>query len=587
MARSVGEAIATGLESGIGLAMRMDQNKRAIAADARAEERLKRVQAREDAAAGRQQTRDTLGALTAQRASLGAEVQAAEESGIALAPARQMAIGAATKEIDAQMNRAYADMGGADIEAVTKKYDDAIEGMKAGKFDPSALSGPEFGAVFTQATGHTPKAFMRGPASEQFPNGEPSQIEQAAMMVDQGISNGDQETALKGLNVLLKPNIDKIVGKPSAHGGVIVGAEIAGLYDDPKAPKDDPRMVPMLKIYVREDNATGPAMENGATGFYMAPVTEGRETGGNAKVKSISTTKGMDWLGKNLELVEALNTPEAAAKVQEAYATPGMTPEDWQAVKAQLGVKRPKKTTESFTLKPDEIRVEREVDASGRAVPGTERRMEGKPKPAKESAAADLLQAKLAEIEADGDMSPAEKKVARRAVLTGIKPGKYTGGAAGGPAAGGGKGGGAANAPGLTAAENRLAQRKLEDVKADITDLDKREDNAQKALDRAIANKPDFSATDEERAAHRDKVKRAEDAHAAELKKIEADRAELKKRRTRIQDQLDEVPATGQSPAPGAPAPAGKPVVTKSKADYDALPKGALYVKDGQTYRKN
>jgi hypothetical protein len=565
MARSVGEAIATGLESGIGLAMRMDQNKRAIAADARAEERLKRVQAREDAAAGRQQTRDTLGALTAQRASLGAEVQAAEESGIALAPARQMAIGAATKEIDAQMNRAYADMGGADIEAVTKKYDDAIEGMKAGKFDPSALSGPEFGAVFTQATGHTPKAFMRGPASEQFPNGEPSQIEQAAMMVDQGISNGDQETALKGLNVLLKPNIDKIVGKPSAHGGVIVGAEIAGLYDDPKAPKDDPRMVPMLKIYVREDNANGPAMENGATGWYMAPVTKDRKTGGDAEIASISTTKGMNWLGKNLELVEALNTPEAAAKVQEAYATPGMTPEDWQAVKAQLGVKRPKKTVESKTtaIGPNGLLVQDTDTTTGRT---TERVVSGTPKPAKESAAADLLQAKLAEIESDTDMSPAEKKVARRAVLTGIKPGKYTGGAAGGPAAGGGKGGGAANAPGLTAAENRLAQRKLEDVKADITDLDKREDNAQKALDRAIANKPDFSATDEERAAHKAAVKKAEAAHATELKRIESDRAELKQRRARIQDQLDEVPATGQSPAkPAATAPAGKPVLKFDK----------------------
>lgn len=555
MPRSVGEAIATGLESGIGLAMRMGQEKRAIAADARAEERLNDAQRRQGLADKRQASQDAIAADTAQLGGITREVQAATDAGLELSPARQMAIGQTTKAINSRMNRAYADMGGTDIEAVTKKYDDAIEGMKAGKLDPSTLSGPEFGAVFTQATGHSPKAFMRGP------QGEPSQIEQAAAAVQKGIEGGDQQSLLSGLNVLLKPNIDKIVGKPSAHGGTIVGAEIAGLHDDPKAPKDDPRMVPMLKIYVREDNATGPAMENGATGWYMAPVTEGRETGGNAKVKSISTTKGMDWLGKNLQLVEALNTPEAAAKVQEAYATPGVTPDDWLATKAQLGVKRPKKSVESKTtaIGPNGLLVQ---DTDTRTGQTTERVVKGTEKPPKETADTALLQAKLDAIDNDDEMSDAEKKVARRAVLTGIKPGKYTGGAGGG--AGGGGKGGAANAPGLTAAENRLAQRKLEDVKADITDLDKREDNAQKALDRAIANKPDFSATDEERAAHKAAVKKAEAAHAAEVKKIEADRSELKARRKRIQDQLDEVPATVASPKPDAaakPAPGGKPVL--------------------------
>jgi dihydropyrimidinase len=41
----------------------------------------------------------------------------------------------------------------------------------------------------------------------------------------------------------------------------------------------------------------------------------------------------------------------------------------------------------------------------------------------------------------------------------------------------------------LTAAENRLAQRKLEDVKADISDLDKRNDNAQRALRIEVAER--------------------------------------------------------------------------------------------------
>ena len=83
-----------------------------------------------------------------------------------------------------------------------------------------------------------------------------------------------------------------------------------------------------------------------------------------------------------------------------------------------------------------------------------------------------------------------------------------------------------------------------------------------------LANKPGIAASDEEIAAHKAAVKRAQAAYDAELKKIEDDRKELKMRKTRILDQLDGVPATSaeaKKPAAEKPAPAGKPVLKFDK----------------------
>lgn len=492
MARSIGEAAATGLQAGLSLAFQMNDRRdaklRREKMDLRDEQdRTRRIE-REDATA-------SLQALGAQKAALGGEVQSAETAGVSLAPDRQLAITAGTKAISEGMSKAYSALGGADLTALDKKYSDAVEQVKAGKLDMAALPGPEFGAVFTQATGHSPKMYLRGPA------GEPAPIEQAAALVQEGMEGNQPEKTIAGLNVLLKPKIDRVVGKPSPHGGTIVGAEIESLHMDPRSSKDDPRVVPMLKVYVNDPSETGPRMENGATGWYLAPLTEGRETGKDAKVKSLSMRGGLDFVGQNMMLADQLNTPEARAKVEEAYSAPGMTPEDWLQVKAQLGARAPEKKV-SLNVIPAGGRLATTVsDKQGNPVttytdgaPKKERAqtlIEKAQEQAdqkgtsfdeeygklKQSGAAPAAKMDNALEEVDKAMkarqiTPKQAEVERRAIRSGIKPGKYTGDGGG---AGGGKGG-----PAEPSLKEREQERK--ELKDRFDRADKAADNAETAV---------------------------------------------------------------------------------------------------------
>lgn len=552
MARSVGEAISDGLTAGVNLALNINESRDRRARQQRADD----IQAQSLAdARSRQMRSDELNALTAQQGALANEVQAAESAGLQLPAERQAAIAAGTSAIKGKMNQIYAQMGGADLAAIDKRYAEALKGIKEGKIDPSSLPGAEFGALVSQATGHSPKAFMRD-------GDNLSPIEMAAQQVMQGLDSGDTDTVLKGLNVVLAPEVNRIKGKPSPHGGTIVGAEIAALYPDPsKKGGDDPHLIPMLKVYVQDPKSTGPRMENGATGYYMAPVTEGRDTGPNAKVKSISTSRGLEFIGNYLKLADQLNTPEGAAKMQEAYATPGATPDDWLLVKAQLGVKAPKKTTEAFTLKPGEVRIERDVGADGRPIAGTERRTEGNPKPTTSSAAKrGAMQQQIDAIDelVDNNVLTEEEGDARKKALVAKVT---TGTKAQGLAAGGGKGGGKG-----TGTAPALSKEERADIKEESDALDKKE---RRIIELARLSEPKEPkplgigemSNEAAVAAHAKRVAKYEADLAAHEKRLKADLEKIAKEQDELTERRQRR-ADVRNPG-GSPKPAGGGTVLK------------------------
>ena len=552
MARSVGEAISNGLESGVNMALRISESRDQKARQQRADEMQQQSLAD---ARSRQQRADKLTALTAQQGAMANEVQAAESAGLQLPADRQASIAAGTSAIKGRMNRIYAQMGGADLTAIDKRYSEALKGIKEGKVDPSSLPGAEFGALISQATGHSPKAFMRD-------GDNLSPIETAAQQVMQGLDSGDTDTVLKGLNVVLAPEVNRIKGKPSPHGGTIVGAEIAALYPDPsKKGGDDPHLIPMLKVYVDDPKSRGPRMENGATGHYMAPVTEGRDTGPNAKVKSISTSRGLEFIGNYLKLADQLNTPEGAAKMQEAYATPGATPDDWLLVKAKLGVKAPKKTTEAFTLKPGEVRIERDLGADGRAIPGSERRTEGPPKTTA-AGRPGAMQQQIDAIDAlvdDGTLTEEEGTARKKALAAKVSTGTKAQGLAAGGGKGGGKGAGGAPA---------LSKEERADIKEESDALDKKE---QRIIQRAKLDEPKEpkalslveSSNEAAVAAHAKRVAKYEADLAAHEKRLKTDLEKIAKEQDELTERRQRRADVRNPAAAGSPKPAGGGTVLK------------------------
>lgn len=582
MARSVGEAAATGLQAGLGLALQLnnqrdakiDRERRRAIED---EDRTRRLQ--------RDEATTSLQALTSQKAMLGSEVQAAEAAGVSLSPERQLAIAEGTKAVNAGISKAYATMGGADLSALDKKYTDAVEQVKAGKIDMAALSGPEFGAIFTQATGHSPKMYLRGPG------GEPSPIEQAGIMVQQGMDGDDPDKAIQGLNILLKPKIQRVAGKPSPHGGTIIGAEIASLHLDPNSPKDDPHVVPMLKVYVNDPSESGPRMENGATGWYMAPLTKGRETGKDAQVESLSVKGGFDFMGQNMMLAEQLNQPEARAKVEEAYSQPGMTPEDWLNVRAQLGVRAPEKKV-SMNVIPAGGRLATTVsDKQGNPVTtytdGPPKRERAPTLIEKAEQLADergtsfdeeytklkaiggagtaKIETGLAEVdkaEQAGRITPRQAEIERRAIRSGIKPGKYTGGD--GTGGGGGGGGGSG---GKSLKEREQERKELKDKNdRERAQLKDRFERADKAADNAENAVRSFNA--EYRDGPPSKTNKvAYEAYQQERADLLARAKTARKRADDMAAELDKPPPSDTPAAPAAPAAmAGKGKLTKDAA---------------------
>lgn len=457
MARSVGSAAAQGLESGFRLAMdvsnQREQQRRNDMLDAqRAEDR--------SLSQARQLRADKGAALKTQADLAGSDIQRAVDAGAA--PDRGM-VDAYTKTRGA-LNANLAETSGVNPDEIMRTVNAGTKALTDSGGDMTKFSGEQLRAAVAR-TGHPIATFQRGP------NGEVPPAIQAMQDFAQGMETGNIQSVVKAANIVYAPSLKAGIGEASPHGGKIVGKEIVDLVPDPNGDPQEPRYIPVLKIYVNDGTSAGTkGAPYGATGFYTAPVTEDRSSRNDARVKSIGMKDGMEAFGKTAELAALLDSPEGKAKLQEA-TSPGFDGDALAAQVARLGFKRKPTKAEEVGL---EEAIREKVRQPGRLevarVKAEETRTTNAEKP--QSGAAGTMQAKLDAVDADTGLSAKQREIEKRAIRSGIKPGKYTGDAP----AGGGKGG----APGLSKEERA-------DIKEESDALDKKE---QRVIALAKLNEP-------------------------------------------------------------------------------------------------
>ncbi len=242
---------------------------------------------------------------------------------------------------------------------------------------------------------------------------------------------------------------------------------------------------------VRARRALADGAPPGATGYYLAPLTEGRSADPNDKVKSIGMSEAMDYIGKHLHLAEVLNTPEALTHLQQDQQSGAWDPQEYLRALAGVGVKAEPKLTTKETVIPAGGKLNTKTyDQQGRLV--KESTTEGNPRTrsqtlidkaqeladtngttfdeeyAKLRGSGNSLQARLDAVDADDTLTPKQKEIEKRAIRSGIKPGKYSGDglAAGSTGAGGG------------GADDKRLGRMLQALKEDRPGLEKRKEVA-------------------------------------------------------------------------------------------------------------
>lgn len=566
MTRSIGEAAATGLDAGLqlglGLANQRRQQARQDTLDAQAAEDRQRT-------ITRQSNADTLGALNQQEQQLAQEGQAMTNADTPPTPAQQ-----------ADFTQRVTGLRKAKDEHLSKISGFVTDTKKAADADLATLNTGDVGKVqnltraVTVATGQNPQVYLRQ-------GDQPSPIEQAGQAMLDGIQNGDQQKVVAGANVLFAPKLNVGLGEASPHGGKIVKKEIIGVTPAPGGDPADPKFIPTLRVYVRKDGFMGPGDPdlNGATGHYDAPLTEGRSSSPDAKVKALGLKDVMDFVGHNLHVAELLNQPEGLAKLQQdQQAADQFDPQQYLGALAQVGVSPTPKTIVKETVIPAGGTLNRTVTnaRTGAVISQSSTQGNAKVNPAdkltifsdgidkqveqgvmSEEEGSQLksdfaqrqargsgdatMENKLRQIDEDDSLSAEQKAEQRKAVLSGIKPGK--------------PGGSAASAD-PRAADRKLG-RQLQVVKDQRIELDNSRKHALEEFKAAThdANKKDAAA--------------AKVIYDAKIKALEAQDTDLKSRLKKINDQLD-----ASDDAAAAPAPATAPETT---------PRGLGASRDGAT----
>jgi hypothetical protein len=522
MARSVGEAAALGLESGFVLGrntveqMREGQRRDELARATIEDRQMQRAMQQETLA--RQRNQDRIAA--AQRI-----VQANDQEQAADA-------GEVTRLRDAGVP-VPATFKADIINRAERRRQENAKAWSLLRGDPVSPDSKE--ASFS------PSEFMPGP------NGEPPARAKAALQVAQAVQSGDVQAALPGLNVIHGPSVQKIIGRPSKHGGTIIGAEIVGLMPAPGSKPDDPQYIPTLKITVGNDDGN-------PIGEYFAPATKDGSTEDDAPVLKFGVKDQAKLLDENMKLVQALSSPEGQARYKQ--------------VLAQIGVVEPKPVVKEYTIPQGAKHVtERRNPVTGELI--DEHVTEGNPKATGSiGSLAQTVNAVKAMVES-GDLSEAEGKERIDAAVAKAT----TGTKAQGLAAGGGSGAsGGAGGSGLSKdeerrikAEQKAIDRRADDIRAKREAINKEFDD-DKPAKLSVMDSMDEKAA----AAHKQAMTDAKKKRDAANAKLDAEEKALRDRQDRIEARLDGDPGLSLGSAKGSP-PAGKQVVK-------ALPAGAKQI---------
>lgn len=456
---SVGGAAAQGLESGIGIGLR-------LRAQENAEQQQRRANTLQDQQLQRQAELDKQGqddrALDAVNKAF--DDLRAEGEGYFAQYGKTV-----PDEIAGPYKQRVSEVSGTRNELLRKRYEPVIKQREqrakdvAMKLQAGTLDLKDVPAADLYDAVHV--LTKRDPSDLIGTDGQPSRVSAAVADIHEGLEFNNEGAVLRGANVLLEPELKVGVGEPSPHGGTIVGKQIVKLIPHP----DDPsKVLPVLKVYVRRgQKTTGDVARSehvaeegappGATGYYIAPLTEHRSSDPDDPPKAVDLNKAMDYAAQMQVLSTALAHPDIAGKLAEGKKAAGSGDSDFLQAFYSVRGKMPAKQVVYESLKPGE----RKVGINPQTGAPTGQVLEGGPRSEKQTGLAANIQAVQDYAEENG-ISEAEAAVKLQAQGL-LRPPK--GAKGGGAGAGGGSGGGPSGVGGDLTGEEFLATLKPEDAK--------------------------------------------------------------------------------------------------------------------------
>jgi hypothetical protein len=285
--------------------------------------------------------------------------------------------------------------------------------IQAGQKSIDDLSDDELYETLTVQTRRPMSDFLRPK------EGGPSPIEQAGLDLEAGMETGNMDLTLRAANVLLKPELATGIGTEGPDGNEIVDKRIVELVPHPQDPT---QFVPIVEVTVKRDD--------GATGKYRAPISEGRGVYANdpgAMPKTLTIQAALERVGQLQTLAAAVNRPELRKRLDKAEAGPGKAGADeFLSALGSLGVTPPKKQISRERVDLGDRVLERELDASGNILKETPLRKgmapQRAPGPTEGDRDAQRFERGLREGLAAGTITEAEATDARRRKLLGTKP---------------------------------------------------------------------------------------------------------------------------------------------------------------------
>lgn len=299
-----------------------------------------------------------------------------------------------------------------------QSYSDIISNLQTGRAKLEDVPPDKLYLAVANATQRDPADFMSAP------DGGPSPISKAVGDVTTGMQTGNNGMMLSGANVLLAPELRKGVGTESPHGGKIVFKEIDRLIPDPNDPS---KITPVLKVYVDQGkDFRGPRGAHRETGYYYAPLTEGRTSDPNDPVKFLDMRTAMDHVGQLGMITEVMNQPGFRARMEEGRRTAGSQTQSLvDSLMAEGAVAMPKKQLTTTPIKLGDSTLLRTTDPQGQEV--SRETVAHTLKPARERTFA-MKNDEIDQMVEDGDISEDDARRLKIKNLSGIDPARSVNG---------------------------------------------------------------------------------------------------------------------------------------------------------------
>jgi hypothetical protein len=329
MATSIGAAAAQGLESGFGLGMRVNEERRRKEQDEMQAQRQSRLDAEsaEDRAFNRSRLvqQDERAAVADERnvllnqlkmtdtelAELTNEATATVKNygGWAAVPpewkqdfsTREQQVRARRKDL---FEKAYAPSAA----EMKRRASEQWARIGAGQLSLEELPDKELAENIAVLARRPIEDFMPGA------NGEPSKMDQAKADIEAGMPNpqrgfsGNSELLVRGFNTLFAPEISKGVGERARDGSIIEKKEVVRLVPAP-TPYPEGSFVPIVRITVRR--------ADGATTSYEDPLTEDRSDREDADIKVLTLDGALDRFGQLSTLASAVQRPDMRKRIEK------------------------------------------------------------------------------------------------------------------------------------------------------------------------------------------------------------------------------------------------------------------------------